>query len=185
LEDLEREGAFRQDLYYRLAVITLNLPPLRERAEDIPGLLDEYLRHFSALVGRPSPVVPDAVHDAMRRYTWPGNIRELINVVERAVLLATGPIIDLVDLPTNIWAEPSQGILTNQDQASPSDGPATQSYVEARNAALASFEIRYLSSILESTHGRVGEAARRTGLSPRSLYSKMKAYGLRKEDFRT
>jgi DNA-binding NtrC family response regulator len=184
LDDAVRQATFRQDLYYRLAVITLHLPPLRERREDIPDLVDAYVRHYASLLGRPVAGISERAVEALVHYSWPGNIRELINVIERAVLLAAGSTLDLGDLPTGLWASPVS------DRSGPYRGhgdgaaPPTASYAEARNEALAAFELRYLSGLLESTRGRVGEAAKQAGMSPRSLYGKMKALGLRKEDFK-
>jgi DNA-binding NtrC family response regulator len=183
LDEAIKEGGFRQDLYYRLAVITLNLPPLRERREDIPGLVEVYARHFAALLGRPNPQVSASTIEALSGYAWPGNIRELINVVERAVLLNSGPGLELVSLPTNIWADPRQNLVMTEQPLS-NGHPVPHPYADARREAIRAFEFRYLTALLKTTHGRVGEAARRSGMSLRSLYSKMKAHELRKEDFR-
>ena len=182
LEEAVNEGSFRQDLYYRLAVITLNLPPLRERREDIPGLVEVYVRHFAARMGRPNPQVSASTIEALSGYAWPGNIRELINVVERAVLLNSGPGLELGSLPTNIWADPRQNFVMTEPPLS-NGHPLPHPYADARREAIRAFEIRYLTALLEATQGRVGEAARKSGMSLRSLYSKMKAHRLRKEDF--
>ncbi|MBE0567924.1 MAG: sigma 54-interacting transcriptional regulator, partial [Krumholzibacteria bacterium] len=102
LEEEVRARRFRADLYYRLAVVSLTLPPLRQRREDVPDLVDNYLHHFSRALGRPAAAVqPDAMA-ALVRYDWPGNVRELINVVERAVLLAPHAEIGPADLPRAI-----------------------------------------------------------------------------------
>jgi DNA-binding NtrC family response regulator len=106
--DLEREveaGRFREDLFYRLAVVTLPIPPLRERAEDIPDLFASYLEFFRAALNRPIYGVQKTALEALARYRWPGNVRELINVVERAVLLSPGPEIGLTDLPITISSQ--------------------------------------------------------------------------------
>jgi DNA-binding NtrC family response regulator len=119
------------------------------------------------------------------RYDWPGNVRELINVIERAVLLAPADSIRLADLPRSIGGarprEPAAGAGAAADAVVPrADLPLE----EARRAALAEFTRSYLSAQLRATGGRVGETARRAGISERSLYELMKRYGLRKEDFR-
>ena len=185
LEHAVAEELFRKDLYYRLAVITLDVPPLRERVEDIPGLVSEYTRNIAVQLGRPAPTVPESTMEALTRYPWPGNIRELINALERAVLLNSHDTLALESLPPSVWANGSRALdkgTTRSDAEQP--GADQQSFAAARQEALAHFEVRYLSSLLESVQGRVGDAARRAGMSPRSLYAKMRRHGLRKEDFR-
>ena len=107
-KDLEAEvraGRFREDLYFRLNVVHVGLPALRQRNDDIEVLANYFLKHFSAQIGRQAPAgfAPETL-DAMRRYAWPGNIRELENVVHRAVLLSAGPLITLMDLPPKVRA---------------------------------------------------------------------------------
>lgn len=173
-----KEGTFRQDLYYRLAVLTLNVPPLRDRTEDVPPLVEAYARHFAAQLGRPAPTVSDEAMEALARYAWPGNVRELINVVERAVLLAPSPTIGVSDLPTDVKES------DRVPRAAGNGVTATSPFAKARDEAVAAFERRYLTALLTSTSGRIGEAARQAGISPRTLYSKMKTHRLRKEDFK-
>ena len=93
LEDLMAKGMFREDLYYRLNVIPLFLPPLRERPEDIPMLVDVFLHRYASRMKKPVPVMGEAAMAKLIRYSWPGNIRELENIVERAVNLVEGPLI--------------------------------------------------------------------------------------------
>jgi two-component system NtrC family response regulator len=104
LETMIAEGAFREDLYYRLAVVSIRLPSLRERADDIPLLVDHFLDKHSARLGRPRPSVDKAVYSALNLYSWPGNIRELENVVERALVLDRDGALDLDDLPERLRA---------------------------------------------------------------------------------
>ena len=92
-------GRFREDLYYRLAVFPVALPPLRERAADIPLLVRAFLRRFARQAGRPIQGVTPEAMDALVSYRWPGNVRELQNVIERAVILARGPLVGLDALP--------------------------------------------------------------------------------------
>ncbi len=177
-----KAGRFRMDLYYRLAVVALTLPPLRERGEDIPALVESYLRHFSfALKKHVMTVTPHALA-ALVAYAWPGNVRELINVVERAVLLSAGPAIDLHDLPEAI-----AGVRPSTARRGwPDEGAAAvdRPFLEARDAVVVAFERDYLAALLAATHGRVGEAARRAGLNARSVYAMMRRHGLRKEQFK-
>jgi DNA-binding NtrC family response regulator len=187
LEAAAATGTFRRDLYYRLSVITLTLPCLRERQEDIPDLAASYVEHFAETFGKAVDGVDPAALRALMGYLWPGNVRELINVVERAVLLARGPNIGLEDLPESI------GGLVERTRArgsAPDFDPEREnwegrSWRDVRRDALRRIERAYLHELLKATGGRIGATAERADLSPRSLYGKMRAHGLRKEDYRT
>jgi len=192
--DLEAEmqaGAFRPDLYYRLAVVTLTIPPLRARREDIGPLAEHYLNYFRAHLGRPiARIRPDAL-EALQKHQWPGNVRELINVIERAVLICSGTEITLHDLPRAITGRTLKAAWDCAPETTGSRGwverePGRQRrpLVEARRDMLASFERAYLSQLLSETGGKIGETARRAGINARSLYDLMRRHGLRKEDFR-
>jgi len=180
-----RDGTFREDLYFRLGVVTLIVPPLRERREDIELLVHSYFERFVRQLGRPGLAIREEALTAMQAYSWPGNVRELINVVERAVLLSPGPEIGVSDLPPALTGPTAAGsavhVLANQALA---DEQSRRPFKEARRAALLSWEVAYLRALLDRTNGQVGEAARQAGLDPRSLYAKMRQYELRKEDFR-
>ncbi len=193
-------GRFRRDLYYRLNVVTLTVPPLRERREDIPGLVERYRAHFAKRLGRAIDHVPEGTMQALVDYDWPGNVRELINVVERAVLLADGDSIDVSVLPTELGgggartdarvAPPARDVDTPPAPSAnatpqPTDTDLDRPWAEARHAMLQAFERTYLDHLLRATRGRVGEAAERAGIQPRSLFDKMRAHGLRKEDYRS
>ncbi len=180
---------FRKDLYYRLSVVNLTIPPLSQRREDIPSLVDDYIDHFRAQIPHDVSGVTDEALTRLTHYSWPGNVRELINVIERAMLLCSGPKIDLSDLPESI----SRGFFESAPLASSSaacesatlpEDWLNQPLREVRAQIVANFERAYLSGLLAATGGRVGETARRAGLEPRSLFEKMRRYQLRKEDFR-
>ena len=111
LAALVPEGKFREDLYYRLAVIPIRLPALRERPEDIPLLAEHFLRDAAERLGKRWPASPPTRSEWMREYRWPGNVRELENVVERAAVLAAGPIVTLADLRTEFSVEPAASAL--------------------------------------------------------------------------
>jgi len=182
-------GRFRADLYYRLCVVSLTLQPLRERREDLPALVDSYVQHFHAKLGRGATTVSPAAMEALVRYDWPGNVRELINVIERAVLLGSGTTLEPADLPPAILGASTPGDVsapaaTDGGAALPAPSLLDLEWSRARAAALAAFERTYFSRLLERTGGRVGEAARRAGIDPRSLYDKLRRLGLRKEAFR-
>ncbi len=179
---------FRQDLFYRLSAVALTIPPLRERREDVPELIANYLRHFRVAMGRDVREVAPSAVAALQRYDWPGNVRELINVVERAVLLSSGPVVGLADLPPAIAGTVAGSPFTPTAMAA-SDTVAVpvlsdQPLSTARTTAVAVFEHAYVSQVLRKTGGRVGEAARLAGITPRALYDRMRHLGLRKEDFR-
>ncbi len=185
------ERRFRRDLYYRLAVINLAIPPLRERREDIPALVDDYISRFRTTIGRDVSSIADDARLGLVNYSWPGNVRELINVIERAVLLCDGDTIGVADLPDGI-AESQSGddrtakkrsVMSGADLSFPEQW-LEQPIREARQTVVAEFEKTYLTHLLKLTGGRVGETARRAGIEPRSLFQKMRQLGLRKEDFR-
>jgi two-component system response regulator AtoC len=183
-------GRFRADLYYRLAVVNLTIPPLRERCEDIPQLARGYLEQFRRQFGRPVRGITNEALAALVRHDWPGNVRELINVIERSVLICPGERVTLADLPraiTGAAQTPRRGAGGDGGGASGLASPARwleQPLSKARRACMSEFEKSYLLHWLEQTRGRVGETARRAGVNERTLYDLMKKHGLRKETFR-
>ncbi len=186
LIDGVEQGTFRKDLYYRLAVVTLSVPPLRDRADDVPRLVDHYLTYFARRLGRRKPTPSPAANAALAEYAWPGNIRELINVVERAVLLGATDTLTLADLPLEVSAP--EGDAAGQDVVllpPRSGGRAARAEGGTWKAAVAEFELAYLTGLLDAADGRLDEAAKRAGMSPRTLYNKMQRHGLRKENFRS
>jgi DNA-binding NtrC family response regulator len=182
------QGRLRRDLYYRLGVVTLSVPPLRDRPEDIPDLVENYFEIFRARLGRSVYGIDRAAMDALIAYDWPGNVRELINVMERAVLLCSREEITLADLPPAIAGLPAfvgepPGAAGGATAALPGDLLA-RPLREARREAIARFERSYLSALLDQTGGRIADTARRAGISPRALFDRMQRLGLRKEDFK-
>jgi len=185
--DLKREmeeHRFRADLYYRLAVVTLTVPPLRQRREDIPDLARAFADRSRRQLGRaPMRFHPDAM-EALLRHDWPGNVRELINAIERAVLLAPGSEIRASDFRgAETW------VATEAPPNPPPESPLLDAdferpLAEARAKLFAEFEKRYLEHALTRAKGRVGNAAREAGVNARTLYSMMRRHGIRKEDFR-
>jgi DNA-binding NtrC family response regulator len=181
-----RHGRFRADLYYRIGVVTLAVPPLRERREDIQALTESFVAHFRPLAAHRLTGVHPAAMAAILSYSWPGNVRELINVVERAVLLCNGSEITLADLPGEI----RDGIAPSPSHAGraagPGDVPAPEllPWRTARQRAILDFERKYFTTLLRATGGRIGVTARLAQIDPRALYDKLKRLSLRKEDFR-
>jgi DNA-binding NtrC family response regulator len=192
--DIEEEvtlGRFRQDLYYRLNVVTLTIPALRERREDIPALVQQYVDFLRPRIGNGSYTVSPGALEALCRYSWPGNVRELINVIERAMLLCSRGQITTDDLPESVCGRATVGNGTERagSVAVPGvgsiDGLCDKRWHEVREIVLNLAEREYLAKLLASTRGCIGETARRAGLQPRSLFDKMKKHGLHKEDYKT
>jgi two-component system response regulator AtoC len=166
--DLElevREGRFREDLFYRLNVIRVQVPPLRERREDISVLVDHFLDHFRRTLGKPVRRISDDALDRLLAYAWPGNVRELENVMERALILAEGERITLRELPENV-VSPAKG--------SPGASSADLSLRRARKA----LEADLIERALRTTDGNRTHAARLLQISHRALLYKIKEYGI-------
>ncbi|HYN44001.1 MAG TPA: sigma 54-interacting transcriptional regulator [Thermoanaerobaculia bacterium] len=159
-----REKRFREDLYYRLAVVTITLPPLRERREDIPGLASFFLSRHAQRVGRRLEGFSPAALSRLVTYDWPGNVRELSNAVERAAVLSAGPLVRPEDLPEALV----EGPASRSDEALPP-------YHEAVNRA----KHQVVSAALAQSRGNVTEAARLLGLHPNYLHRLLNQLGLR------
>jgi len=185
--DLEKEveaGNFRQDLFYRLSVVTLTIPPLRERVEDIPAMAQHFVDLYQLKLGREiDGLTADAI-DAFCRYNWPGNVRELMNVIERAVLLCKGREIGLEHLPVAFQSGALLPRMLLSDQGGTVASWKDKTLLQVRAEVLDQVERLYLQTILSQTRGRLGRAAKIAGIHPRSLYNKMKRLGLRKEEFK-
>ncbi len=166
---LVQAGLFRQDLYYRLNVIPIAIPPLRERKDDIPLLVEHFLQRFNERLGRELQGVSEPAMAALQGHDWPGNIRELENLMERSVLLGDGVRIELADLP-GLGGGPS---LPSSDDL---DGMGLKEYVRIHTAKL---ERERIQRVLDAEDNNVTRAARRLGISRKSLQTKMKDYGLR------
>ena len=183
LQEDVREGRFREDLFFRLNVVSLRIPPLRERREDIPWFVGRFLRHFVDVHEREhvAGVTEDAL-EALFRYEWPGNVRELVNVVERGVLLCESEELSLSDLPDAL--RDGRSPLVSNAAAAVSDEFMDLPLGEARRRIVEDFEKRYFEHHLRETNGVVGDVAQAAGINPRTLYEKMRRLGLRKEDYR-
>jgi DNA-binding NtrC family response regulator len=136
------------------------------------------------MIGRDVNSIEDDALEGLVNYSWPGNVRELINVIERAVLLCESGVIGAADLPDQIAESKVPAIPSRPDSDLFPVQLLDQPIREARQVLVSEFEKAYLTRLLELTNGRVGETARRAGIEPRSLFEKMRRYGLRKEDFR-
>lgn len=165
LKDLVREGKFREDLYYRINVVPIHIPPLRERKEDIPYLVEHFLEYFQRKYSRSGLRLSPAAFEALLSYHYPGNVRELKHAVERAVLLCSDNIIDIKNLPEEFIAErkiEAQGLSNNI----------------SLQECLSSYERKLIINTLKETGGRRIEAAKRLGISRKVLWKKLKEYGI-------
>jgi DNA-binding NtrC family response regulator len=163
-------GSFREDLYYRLNVVPIHIPPLRERREDIPLLLEHFLAKFNDRLKKQIDGVSADAIARMVAYHWPGNIRELENMMERTMLFCERPEIQVSDLPPEIAGLPAA--------AAPSS-PGTASLKEAVRAETERVERELIQKALDETGGNVTQAARKLKISRKSLQTKMKELGLR------
>jgi two-component system, NtrC family, response regulator AtoC len=165
LKQAVKNGVFREDLYYRLDVVRIHVPPLRERREDIPLLLDHFVRKIARECGREVLGVSPGARDLLSRYDWPGNIRELENVIHRAVVLASGPILQLQDFPLEV--------------AMPHAGPRlTESTGLPLKDACDEFERQYVLRVLDRLQWNVSAAARLLGVHRNTIVGKLAAWGL-------
>jgi two-component system response regulator AtoC len=172
LEESCRRGAFREDLYYRLNVIPIALPPLRAREGDILLLANEFVTRFVQRV-RPevtsSPTIDPSAANLLMQYSWPGNVRELQNVVERAVVLVDGGTVTSMHLPERLRA------LVEKDSI-PSEAA---SFKQAKQQAVESFERTFLVDLLKRNDGHMGRAAREAGVDRKTIERMVKKHGLR------
>jgi transcriptional regulator with PAS, ATPase and Fis domain len=161
LENAVAHGSFRRDLYFRLNVLSLRIPPLRERRQDIPLLAGHILERLSQNSGRAHEVSDDAMR-ALLAYDWPGNVRELENCLERCCAITSGPIIHLVDLPSAITGAPARLIAEA---------------AESRILPLVDLEKQTILSAIAQLNGDKLMAARMLGIGKTTLYRKLKEYG--------
>jgi DNA-binding NtrC family response regulator len=171
-------GRFREDLFYRLHVFPVRLPPLRERAEDVPVLAAHFLeKHARAFRREVDGFEPEAIR-ALTSYAWPGNVRELENAVERAVAVARGARVAEGDLPQEVRAAAASGA------AIPGDALTALPYRDAVEQARDRVSREYLVALLREQRGNVTKAAERAGMERESLHRLLKKHGLRSDDFR-
>jgi two-component system response regulator HydG len=163
LEEEIRKGEFRSDLYYRLNVIALHLPPLRERRDDVPLLVDHFIKVLASRSGTPPLELEDEALDALKAYDWPGNVRELENALERAAVVARGRSIALEHLPTRLSEAPT---------------PRVVSEAPPQNPTMEIVERAYIVWVLQAEGGNKTRAAEVLGIDPSTLYRKLNRYGI-------
>ncbi|HYK83523.1 MAG TPA: sigma-54 dependent transcriptional regulator [Gemmatimonadales bacterium] len=162
LREAIAQGRFREDLYYRLAVVTIRLPTLAERGDDLPLLTGYFVRHFAERYGKPIRAVSDRALELLRQHAWVGNVRELRNVIERAVIVASDDTLRVQHLPDEF-----RGEETRLGERS-----------EGALLTLAQLEARHMARVLAHTNGQIGAAAEILGIHRNTLTRKMKEYGL-------
>jgi two-component system, NtrC family, response regulator AtoC len=187
--DLKKEiaaGAFRDDLYYRLNVVPIRLPPLRERREDVPLLVEHFVKKFDARLRKNVTRIEPEALEVLVNHPWPGNIRELENVIERAVLFCDGDALRPVDLPSELNPRTPDPPLTAPapKTQSPPSPAASDGLKEQVKAAMSRLERELIVKALEQTGGNVTHAARLLKISRKGLQLKMKELGLRERDER-
>ena len=161
LRDLVRDGAFREDLYYRLRVVSILAPPLRERNEDIDPLVRHFLRHFGDIHSRPVVAITNEALTAIKTHAWPGNVRELMHCVESMVVMARGDTLTPADLPEYLVFDEASGPPANAD-----------------SGIMAQMERQAIADALRQTNGNKVEAARLLGIGLRTLYRKIDKWRL-------
>jgi DNA-binding NtrC family response regulator len=163
---------FREDLYFRLAVVTVSVPPLRQRGDDLTVLATQFLSEIATAYGRNVEGFSPQVLERLANYTWPGNVRELRNVVERAVSLATRPVVREEDLPDALREAPTRTIQVDVGEA----------YDDAKNRVLDDFQRQYFTSLLAQEKNNISRVALRAGVDRKTIYRILKSLGMERGD---
>ncbi len=176
LKEMSEKGIFRRDLYYRLNVFPIEIPALRERAEDIPILVETFIKRLNKLYPKEIKDVHPQVIEAFRKYPWPGNIRELENLIERAYILETSSMLRPESLPRDIFADGCAESRLTLDLSLP--------LAEVRRQGVEEIERKYLRDLLAANSGRINPSAMAAGISPRQLRKLLTKYAIHKEEFK-
>ena len=176
LKNMCDEGLFRRDLYYRLNVFPVEIPPLRERSEDLDLLANNFLKSFNRLYTKNIRGIAPEVIEALKKYPWPGNIREMEHLFERAFILEQGPVLSVDSFPVELFT--SEALLT------PIPVNVMLPLAKARSKAIDDFQREYLRELLTRNSGKINQTAHAAGISTRQLHKIMKKYGLDKKIFR-
>jgi DNA-binding NtrC family response regulator len=175
LQDMVKSGKFREDLYYRLNVVKISLPPLRDRPEDIPLLATHFTQKFAPQGQAPKTIVPEAM-EVLLNYPWPGNIRELENAIERSCVTSRDNLIRVENMPSELFATPAPKVPFPVDLNRP--------LPEIIREVVAGVEKQYIRKALKKTRGNVARCAQLCGLSRRSMTAKIAEYKIDKSVFK-
>ncbi|MDH3626875.1 MAG: sigma-54 dependent transcriptional regulator [Acidobacteriota bacterium] len=167
LQQAIRSRSFREDLYYRLCVVPIHMPPVRERDDDVPLLVDHFLQRATRKFDRPPVHMAPEVLERLQRFSWPGNVRELENCIERMMVLSTGDRLSLADLPLHM-----------RDGARAGEGSAESFELPVDGVILGDLEARLIQQALSRTRGSLGPAARLLGISYKTLQYRIRKHGL-------
>ncbi len=176
LKKMCNDGNFRKDLYYRLNVFPIEIPLLKERTEDIPLFIDTFLNKLNQFSSKEIHGVHPLVLEAFAKYKWPGNIRELENLVERAYILETSSVLTPESFPNELFEKETVSVIISSSEQ--------LTLAEVRQRSIEDIERNYLKDVLDRNKGRINESARDAGISSRQLNKLMNRYGLRKEEFK-
>ena len=176
LQQLIRTGNFRSDLYYRLNVFPIEVPPLRDRREDIPTLVDVFIRRLEKVYRKSVSGIEPEVMEAFQGYSWPGNIRELENLLERAFVLENSPVLRMENFPADLFRSPLQRVLSGPDTSQP--------LRKVREDSIREVEAAYLRAILRKHDGRIRESADNAGVGVRQMHKLLTRHGIDKDDFK-
>jgi DNA-binding NtrC family response regulator len=176
LKKMVEEGSFRKDLYYRLNVFPVEIPPLADRKEDIPLLVETFLKRLNRYYGKHVTDIHPEVLKAFQSYCWPGNIRELENLVERAHILEPGPILKPERFPNEL--------LKNGMSMTTVTLKNSETLAEFRRRGIEKIEQQYLKELLSVHRGKINESAKAAGISTRQLHKLLTRYSIRKQDFK-
>jgi DNA-binding NtrC family response regulator len=177
LKKMCAEGQFRKDLYYRLNVFPIEIPALSERIEDLPLFIETFLRNLNNFSLKKINLTHPQVLEAFRRYSWPGNIRELENLIERAFILEKSAELTPESFPSELFESESTPVFIPLSE--------TLTLTQARQRGVEEIERNYLKDVLARHKGKIGESANAAGISTRQLNKLMNKYGLRKEEFKS
>ncbi len=176
LEAAVRNGDFRSDLFYRISVFPIRVPPLRARRDDILPLVEHFVARFARKMGKEIDAVPARAIEQLTAYGWPGNVRELVNVIERTVILSDGPELGSEGLPAgraSLSAEPSA-----QPETQPREEPGAEQPDNDSSRSLAEVEKVHVFNVLAANEGNKMKTARDLGIDTKTLYKRLRAYGV-------
>lgn len=177
LKKMCKDGQFRKDLYYRLNVFPIEVPPLRERLEDIPHLMEGFLKRLNNFNTKEIHHIDPVVLEGFKHYSWPGNIRELENLIERAYILETSSMLTRESFPVELFESGLTSATASAD--------SSFTLADARRRAIENIERNYLKELLTQNKGRIKESAKTAGITTRQLHKLMAKYGIRKEKFKS